>query len=68
MNTPKVRSDCKYNPDELSHILPFKSDFINASASDRLGMMRRNILPAMFNYWQEIGKVLEREEQFYAKV
>jgi hypothetical protein len=56
MNTHKVWKDCKYNEAELFSIMPYKSDFISSSTHDRMVILRKKILPAMFNYWLENGK------------
>lgn len=56
MTASKLRSDCRYNEVEVSKILPFKTDFMAASIPNRMTILKRDILPAMFNYWQEIGK------------
>jgi 2-polyprenyl-3-methyl-5-hydroxy-6-metoxy-1,4-benzoquinol methylase len=56
-NTGKVRSDCRYNQKEIDEINPFKLDFISSTIQDRMNILKRDILPAMFNYWQDIGKV-----------
>lgn len=56
MTLLKVRSDCRYNLEELAKILPFKEDFIAGTISDRILILKRDILPAIFNYWQGLGK------------
>lgn len=59
----KVRSDCRYNEQELSQILPFKSDFISSSTPERVTILKKHILPDMFNYWQDVeGKVFNANE------
>ena len=62
MNSQKVRKDCKYNEAELFSILPFKADFISSSTHDRMVILKKNILPSMFNYWLEIGKEYDSKE------
>ena len=62
MNMPKVRSDCKYNQDELDKILPFKMDFISSTTEERMALLKKKILPEMFNYWQDLGKEYDAKE------
>lgn len=62
MTIPKVRSDCRYNKEELAKILPFKMDFMAATISERLTMLKRHILPALFNYWQDKGEEYDSNE------
>jgi hypothetical protein len=62
MTIPKVRSDCRYNIEELQKILPFKLDFLAATIAQRMTMLKRHILPALFNYWQEMGKEYDSKE------
>ena len=62
MNPHKVRKDCKYNEGELSSILPFKSDFISSTTHERMVILKRKILPSLFNHWLEKGKEYDSEE------
>jgi len=62
MDTVKVRADCRYNEQELSHILPFKMDFISSTTPERMAILKSSILPGMFNYWQDIGRVYDLNE------
>jgi hypothetical protein len=62
MSARKVRADCKYNDDELHEILPFKADFIAGTIPERIALLQSKILPAMFNYWEELGKEYDSQE------
>lgn len=62
MNALKVRKDCKYNQAELITIMPFKSDFIASSTHERMVILKKKILPSMFNHWLEIGKEFDPEQ------
>lgn len=62
MRPAKVRSDCRYGADEIEIILPFKSDFITSSTPERMKILQKDILPNMFNYWQDNGKVYTSKE------
>ena len=69
MNTHKVRKDCRYNEAELFSIIPFKSDFITSSTHERLVILRKKILPSMFNYWLDNGKeYTPKESKILSKV
>ena len=68
---PKPRKDCKYSAVELQQILPFKTAFITArTVPERILILKTQILPAMFNYWNATGKQLQNQEesQLWAKV
>ncbi|KAF8876020.1 hypothetical protein CPB84DRAFT_1752522 [Gymnopilus junonius] len=53
----KPHKDCKYSQEEMEQILPFKESFIESgTASAHLLIMKSKILPAMFTYWQGLGK------------
>jgi hypothetical protein len=61
MNTP-AHKNCRYNSQEISQILPFKPQFVTASTTEeRKGILKRNILPAMFNYWLSIGEEYDED-------
>jgi hypothetical protein len=62
MNAHKVRKDCRYNEAELFSITPFKSNFITSSTHERMVILKKKILPSMFNYWLEIGKEYDTNE------
>lgn len=62
MNTAKVRSDCRYNDEEYSKISPFKSKFISATKEERIGIFKNDICVKLFNYWEDMGKVFNAEE------
>jgi hypothetical protein len=62
MSTLKVRKDCRYSAEELQKIIPFKQDFVSSTIQERMSILKKDILPAIFNYWEEIGKVYDSEE------
>jgi uncharacterized protein with von Willebrand factor type A (vWA) domain len=62
MSARKVRADCKYDADELREIRPFKADFVAGTIPQRMALLKSKILPAMFNYWQELGKEYDSQE------
>jgi hypothetical protein len=62
MSIAKVRSDCRYNEEEMSKILRFKSNFISSNKTERIDILKDDICPGMFNYWEEIGKVYTTKE------
>jgi len=67
--THKVRSDCKYNQNELDEILPYKLDFINGTIPERMQLLKGEILPKLFNYWESLGKVYNSiESKIISKV
>lgn len=69
--TRKPRKDCRYNTAELDVLRPFKEEFrTRTTTKDRLAVLKNKILPAMFNYWQSIGKqpVNEDESRAWSKV
>jgi hypothetical protein len=57
MSPAKIRSDCRYNEEEISKIISFKSNFISSSITQRIEILKEDICPGMFNYWEDIGKV-----------
>ena len=57
MDTIKIRADCKYDKDELAAILPYRSSFISGTIAERITILKRDILTAMFNHWLSLGKV-----------
>ena len=68
-NVRKVRSDCRYNEEELSKILQYKSEFISASIEERIKILQNDICPKMFNYWEDIGRVFTvKESKLLTKV
>lgn len=62
MSTLKVRKDCRYTLEELQIIIPFKQDFISSTIQERMSILKKDILPAIFNYWEDIGKVYSAKE------
>ena len=57
MDMIKIRADCKYDKDELAAILPYRSIFISGTIAERITILKRDILTAMFNHWLSLGKV-----------
>jgi hypothetical protein len=52
----KPRKDSKYSAEERKIIEPYKDAFRSErTVGGRLQILRNNILPAMFNYWERIG-------------
>jgi hypothetical protein len=47
MNTVKVRSDCKFDEDELNKIVSYKLEFMAATISERMTLLKKSILPAL---------------------
>lgn len=69
MSALKVRKDCRYSELELTQIISYKLDFISSSTQERITMLQRDILPKLFNYWQDLGKVYNKSEsKILAKV
>lgn len=62
MNPPRIRKDCKYNEAEVFSILPYKADFISSTTHERMELLKKKILPSMFNYWLGIGKDYDSDE------
>ena len=56
MNVTKIQKKCKYDEHELSAILPYRAEYISATIGERLIILKRDILPKMFNHWQSLGK------------
>ncbi|KAM6490263.1 hypothetical protein JOM56_014240 [Amanita muscaria] len=49
--------DARYNAEELKAIQPFKEVFVlERSKPGRLKIFQNDILPALFNYWESVGK------------
>jgi hypothetical protein len=63
-NRRQVRKDSKYSTEERKVIEPYKDAFRSEqTVAGRLQILRNDILPAMFNYWQIIGKAPENEDE-----
>ncbi|KAM6500775.1 hypothetical protein JOM56_003789 [Amanita muscaria] len=53
----RPRKDARYNAEELKAIQPFKEVFVSErSKPSRLKIFQNDILPALFNYWESVGK------------
>ena len=57
-----VRKDCKYSDADLICILPYKSEYMSSTTQERVIILRKEILPSMFNHWMENGKEYDLEE------
>ena len=54
----KPRRDCKYTLNERAIIAVYKDKYQSETTSAGCGhIFRSNILPAIFNYWTETGKI-----------
>lgn len=62
MTSNKVRKDCRYNEAEMFSILPYKEEFVSSSTHLRMVLLKKKILPSIFNYWLETGKEYNSEE------
>lgn len=53
---------------EIERIISFKLQFIQATTvPERVLILKSQILPAMFNYWAEIGREPKDEEESRAQ-
>lgn len=57
------RKDCQYSAMELQQIRQYKNIYKTSTKPDRLLMMKGQILPAMFNYWEAQGQGAQSEEE-----
>lgn len=64
------RKDCIYYARELQQIEPYREKYRKASKPERLQIMKSEILPAMFNYWEKLqeGPKDEAESRDWARV
>jgi hypothetical protein len=55
--------------EEMEKILPFKEAFISSTREERMSILKDDILPALFNYWQDEGEeYTPRESKALTKV
>jgi hypothetical protein len=60
----KPRKDCKYTADERAVFQQYKEEYKSQTTSQGHGhMFRSKILPDIFNYWTDNGKVLMSSEE-----
>jgi len=58
------RVDCVYSPEERNVIEVYKEEYRSqTNRKSRFQIYRTKILPAIYTYWQEIGKLPETEEK-----
>ena len=57
-----VRKDCKYSDADLTCILPYKAEFMTSTTHERIIILRKKILPSMFNHWMENRKEYDPAE------
>jgi hypothetical protein len=61
---PAAKNIRVYTDEERAIINPFKVDYYNAkTAKDRKILAQLHIFPALFNYWDNIGEEISRDDK-----